>query len=711
MPLFGAFPSSPCAAASLGTSNYKEATVFRDKNSNGVLDPAEKRVTTQSDGRFRIPKGKGTLVLQHGTNIITGEDNTFFFTAPSTSKGIGFVSTLWQSMLRQGLKVKKIQELSSFAYDDLGNPVRVSKRPSLANYVLGNATKLTSKQQKLRTLDVLLENIAETLKAAVSAKQGPTSSDQGELESKILAALTDQYVSAASDLFQEWLSNEVYASDYTSLVEKLGSPVSETEAISLGSFITALNSAARRLPETQQDLRLKRQQATTALISGNYQVLRDIRLAQFQELWLGGEGAESDDDIRGFSPLSADGRYVVFKDGDKSRHGDEEVGYRLFPPFHLFDNTTQSTRPLSADIPLSNDSSQLLFEMAGFPIGASISADGRFIAEVVLGDYSEGSGFTFNVVRLNTEVLTRENVVAGLRGSNSNYPDYLVISSDGQSIYYQHPEQPDCISRWEQASGTSTQLVCSGEDASGVRFDRSRLPSVSSDGRFIAFSDTDNYDGGGANVFLKDLSNGSVRLLSRTLAGNPNESYTVTAPAISADGRYVVFASDSPEFAVVQTTRSWQVYRVDTQTNDLSIVSVDNQGNPADIDGAYTSIREPTGDPSISGDGRYVVFQSMASHLAKGDTNKKMDIFLRDMTLQKTFLLSRSYTGGSAGSHVNPFCNVRDCVGSQELGISFSPHISEDGRSVVFKTTATNLVSGAGGSTKPITYLITNGWW
>src|SRR3954452_4789642 len=96
---------------------------------------------------------------------------------------------------------------------------------------------------------------------------------------------------------------------------------------------------------------------------------------------------------------------------------------------------------------------------------------------------------------------------------------------------------------------------------------------------------------------------------------------------------------------------------------------------------ASLSSSEAQGDgfnqtPSISGDGRYVAFQSFSDNLVSGDTNGHGDIFVRGLKSGKT----RRASVTSAGDEANG-------------GDSYSPSISADGRFVAFRSDATNLVS------------------
>lgn len=84
----------------------------------------------------------------------------------------------------------------------------------------------------------------------------------------------------------------------------------------------------------------------------------------------------------------------------------------------------------------------------------------------------------------------------------------------------------------------------------------------------------------------------------------------------------------------------------------------------------------PSYSPVLSADGRYAVFQSFASNLVSGDTNNTADIFVIDLNGGAISRVSTAADGTQANSH------------------SSSAVISADGRTVVFSSAASNLVSG-----------------
>ena len=90
---------------------------------------------------------------------------------------------------------------------------------------------------------------------------------------------------------------------------------------------------------------------------------------------------------------------------------------------------------------------------------------------------------------------------------------------------------------------------------------------------------------------------------------------------VSNDGRYIVFSSNATNLVANDTNNKSDVFLHDTQNSMTTRVSVDSDGTQSD---------KNSHNPSISGDGRYVVFYSHATNLVANDTNNKSDIFLHD---------------------------------------------------------------------------------
>jgi Tol biopolymer transport system component len=222
----------------------------------------------------------------------------------------------------------------------------------------------------------------------------------------------------------------------------------------------------------------------------------------------------------------------------------------------------------------------------------------------------------------------------------------------------------------ERETGTTTRVSVNYLDVTEGGDGPSVDPCISGDGRYVAFeSDADNLvasdNGLYSDVFVHDLQTGATTRVSVNLASVEGNGHSYS-PSISADGSYVAFESIATNLVPGGSNGLLHIFVHDRQTGTTTQVSVDSLGNQGlDISGA----------PSISADGRYVAFESDATNLVAGDTNGFSDIFVHDLQLGTTTLVSVDSTGAEGDNNSN-----------------FSS-ISDDGRYVAFQSDATNLVA------------------
>ena len=209
----------------------------------------------------------------------------------------------------------------------------------------------------------------------------------------------------------------------------------------------------------------------------------------------------------------------------------------------------------------------------------------------------------------------------------------------------------------------------SGGDANGESIES----VISADGKFIAFSSTasnivENDSNNASDVFLFSRIDKSIRLVSADISGHAGNGRSFT-PSISANGRYISFISRATNLVANGSNNEESVFLFDAHSNQIEKVSINSNGEEAS---------KNSNGASISSDGRYVVFSSMASDLSSGDDASSQDVFLRDLHRKTT----RRITGpGTSG--VQPF-----------FGNSYEPSVSSGGEYVVFLTTSTNYFSG-----------------
>ena len=196
-------------------------------------------------------------------------------------------------------------------------------------------------------------------------------------------------------------------------------------------------------------------------------------------------------------------------------------------------------------------------------------------------------------------------------------------------------------------------------------------PAISADGRFVAFaSEADNLVSGDRNgladIFVRDRQLGTTERVSVSSIGEEANG-TSQGPALSADGRFVAFHSDAqnlvPGFDPLLFTD--EVYVHDRETGTTEIVSINNAGEAANS----LSFRA-----DISGDGRFVVYSSFAENLVPGLQNGFHHVYLRDRAAGTTERISE------------------DVAGNPGDGTSILPKVSLDGRFVAFQTNTGNLI-------------------
>lgn len=336
----------------------------------------------------------------------------------------------------------------------------------------------------------------------------------------------------------------------------------------------------------------------------------------------------------------------------------------------------------------------------GVSTGAVISLDGRFVAfasdatNLVVGD-TNGVSDVF-VHDLQTGATERVSVdSSGAQGNGGSFTPS--ISSDGRFVAFfsqaSNLVTSDTNGRsdifvHDRSTGTTVRVSV---DSAGTQSNNSSfLPSISDDGRFVAFhSPATNLVPDDTNatrdVFVHDRDTDgdgifdepgavSTERVSVDSTGTQGDGLSRDG-VISGDGRFVAFPSIASNLVPADGTNIVDVYLHDRTTGTTELVSVDSAGNQSEGDNFSPR-------PAISADGRFVAFNSFASDLVSGDTNvcppavgRCADVFVRDRIAGTTERVSV------------------DSAGTQSDAGSGSSAISDDGRYVAFNSGATNLVS------------------
>lgn len=314
-----------------------------------------------------------------------------------------------------------------------------------------------------------------------------------------------------------------------------------------------------------------------------------------------------------------------------------------------------------------------------------ISADGRFVAfhsyaEDLVANDSNGTQDVFvRDLHTRTTILISSNKDGtGAGNRESNYP---IISADGRFIAFTSfasdltpadtNQIQDVFVRNLQSG--STALVSINREGTASANSLSEFPVISSDGRFVAFvsyasdlatTDTNYVE----DVYVRDLLNGITTLVSINKDGTNSGNNTSSLPKISADGRFVVFASGADDLVETDNNDTGDVFVRDLKSGTTSLVSLNANGTAAGNGFSY--------EPMISADGRFVAFSSYADDLVTADTNGNSDVFVRDLQNGATTLVSVDRDGTDSGNNQ-----------------SYKPAISPDGRFVAFISDSNNLVA------------------
>ncbi len=190
---------------------------------------------------------------------------------------------------------------------------------------------------------------------------------------------------------------------------------------------------------------------------------------------------------------------------------------------------------------------------------------------------------------------------------------------------------------WVQTSPAVATECVSVDNAGNPAADTSGGAAITPDGRLVAFeaysanlvpNDTNAWP----DIFVFDRQSRTMERVSVDSAGQESNQQSHGA-AISDDGRFVAFYSVASNLVPEDTNIRQDAFVFDRQTRTTERVSVDSAGNQAN---------DSSLELSISGDGRFVAFESLASNLTPGDTNNQFDIFVFDRQTRATERVSVS---------------------------------------------------------------------
>jgi Tol biopolymer transport system component len=396
--------------------------------------------------------------------------------------------------------------------------------------------------------------------------------------------------------------------------------------------------------------------------------VHDRQNGQTTRVSVASAGTQANDNSN-IASISADGRYVAFQSTATNLVGSDTNGAT---DIFVHDRQTGQTSRVSVGAGG--------VQAAGSSLYAAISADGQLVvfdsdANNLIGEDDTNGVRDVFVRNRQTGTTVRVSMNStGIQGNNNS--QIAAISGDGQYVAFQSiatalvgndTNNVEDVFRHDRQTGETTRVSQTGDGVEGNS--TSRSPSVSADGRYVAFesnatnlvpNDSNNvYD-----IFVRDRQTGQTNLVSVDSDGTQGNNNS-QLPFISSDGRYVTFQSAATNLIANDTNGRTDIFIHDRVKGETSLVSVASNGTQGDNVSVFAS---------VSDDGRFVAFRSAATNLVANDTNGVEDIFVHDRQNGQTIRVSVASDG------------------TQGDDLSVNPFISADGRYVAFFSNATNLV-------------------
>ncbi|MEQ8764365.1 MAG: calcium-binding protein [Planctomycetota bacterium] len=248
---------------------------------------------------------------------------------------------------------------------------------------------------------------------------------------------------------------------------------------------------------------------------------------------------------------------------------------------------------------------------------------------------------------------------------------FIVFASVASNLVPGDTNNAEDIFVRDRRTGTTERVSV---DSSGIQGNStSRRSSISEDGRYVGFvsyatdlvpGDTNN----ALDAFVHDRNTGATIRISVDSSGNQGNGPCREAPvSFSADSRFAAFTSAASDLVPGDTNGAPDSFVYELATGQVTRISVSSSGVEGNAGGER---------PALSGDGRYVAFDSSSSDLVSGDFNSQFDIFVHDRQTGTTIRASLDSSGGEG------------------FGPSFIPSISSDGQLVAFQSSASSLVTG-----------------
>lgn len=223
----------------------------------------------------------------------------------------------------------------------------------------------------------------------------------------------------------------------------------------------------------------------------------------------------------------------------------------------------------------------------------------------------------------------------------------------------------------DRKTGATERVSVAGDGSEGNA--SSPFALLSGNGRIVAFQSSasnlvaDDVNGE-SDLFVHDRKTGVTERINVNRAGAVANGVSMLSPygALGANGRMIAYYSEATNLVAGDVNGLGDVFVRDRRSLETIRVSVASDGSEAN---------GPSGEATMSENGRFVAFVSEATNLVAGDTNGLADVFVHDLKSGAT----RRVSVASDGSEAN--------------GISTNATFSTDGRYVTFFSSASNLVA------------------
>jgi hypothetical protein len=314
-----------------------------------------------------------------------------------------------------------------------------------------------------------------------------------------------------------------------------------------------------------------------------------------------------------FPACSSDGRLVAFQTAALVLFGGpSSLGYVTHVRDLLTGSNYLASRSLTGEMEresinpqFSPDNAWLLFQSRAVNMTTNVVAEGPYQLYAIVLPIDGQNPFPHqptNMVRLlsHDPLSLKRN---GLAGNATG----AVFSADSRYVAFYTATNP-AIYRHDLLANIPNLLICTN----------CLNPSLNGDGQLVAYQS--QREDGASDIHVRDVNSGKIQVITKSRFGTGVANGTSSSPQISADGRFVVFASKASDLVENDHNNGTDVFVRDRLLGATFLVSVNRFGTGS---GAALS-----SNPILAQDGRSVLFQSFAEDLAAGDYNGHRDIYV-----------------------------------------------------------------------------------